>query len=191
MLRHAPCSLTLDRATSVTADFGPGVTLQVRRDGTGTVDSDPVGIDCGSTCAATFAQGTTVTLTARGGETSSFAGWNKPCSGTGPCTVTLEQNTTLSAVFRPFPVLRVTVTGDEGAGLVTSAPSGMSCSTKCEAAFLSRHHRHADRERHFGPGRRGLGWCVREQSWAHVCGEARPGRHRGERADLRRSRLRK
>ena len=76
-----------------------------------------------------------MTLTARGGEESFFAGWNKPCSGTGPCTVTLRQSTTLSAVFRPFPVLRLTVTGDEGAGLVTSAPSGMSCSTTCEAAF--------------------------------------------------------
>jgi hypothetical protein len=131
----APCTITLDRATSVTADFAPSATLTIRRDGNGTVHSDPAGIDCGATCEVAFAQGTDVTLTAQGGRDSFFAGWNRPCSGTESCRLTLKQNTTVSAVFTQYPTLNLTVTGDKGAGLVTSAPSGISCSASCTAAF--------------------------------------------------------
>jgi len=40
------------------------VTLTVVKTGNGTVTSSPAGINCGTTCSASFARNTTVTLTA-------------------------------------------------------------------------------------------------------------------------------
>ena len=58
----------MDAATAVTATFNllPTFDLTVDKDGTGTgtVTSNPAGIDCGATCTAPFASGSVVTLTA-------------------------------------------------------------------------------------------------------------------------------
>jgi hypothetical protein len=67
--------------------------------GSGTVASAPVGINCGSTCAATFASATAVTLTATAIK-GSFAGFSGGgCSGTGSCTLTPTASTTVTAEF--------------------------------------------------------------------------------------------
>lgn len=67
--------------------------------GSGTVTSSPAGIDCGATCAASFADGTMVTLTATPDPGSTFTGWSGDCSGTGPCTVTMDQDRAVTATF--------------------------------------------------------------------------------------------
>ena len=51
--------------------------------GSGTVTSSPAGINCGSTCSATYNSGTSVTLTAAAASGSTFGGWSGACSGTG------------------------------------------------------------------------------------------------------------
>jgi hypothetical protein len=66
--------------------------------GSGTVTSDPAGIDCGRTCQASFNSGTSVTLTPRAALNSTFAGW----SGDPDCTdgsVTMNANKTCTATF--------------------------------------------------------------------------------------------
>ena len=102
------CVVTLHDAATVTATFDVGdYTLAVIADGegSGTVTSMPDGIDCGSSCAAGFATGTMVTLTATPGTGASFWGWTGGgCSGTGPCTVALTDATAVSATFG-FPSL--------------------------------------------------------------------------------------
>lgn len=68
--------------------------------GSGTVTSSPSGINCGSTCSASYASGIIVTLTAAASSDSSFAGWSGGgCSGTGTCTVAMNSSQTVTATF--------------------------------------------------------------------------------------------
>jgi hypothetical protein len=87
--------------SSVTATFNLRRTLTVSKSGTGggTVTSSPSGINCGSTCSAQFTQGTIVTLTASPDANSYFAGWSGACSGTGSCSVTMDANKSVTAMF--------------------------------------------------------------------------------------------
>lgn len=147
----APCQLTIDQPRSVTATFVPAFTLTVlvAGGGSGMVISAPGGIACGSTsgtsagnCAASYASGTSVVLTAQGTAGSIFAGWTgEGCSGTAPCQVTLSQARTVTARFVPTFPLDVQVTGP-GAGTIVSLPAGISCgraggvtSGTCSALF--------------------------------------------------------
>ena len=88
-------SLSLDESRTVTArftDLRVEHTLDVQRtgDGSGTVTSEPAGIDCGGTCEATLAAGTQVTLRAVAEGGSHFDGWTGDCSGTDACVVALD-----------------------------------------------------------------------------------------------------
>jgi glucose/arabinose dehydrogenase len=132
-----PCAITVAAATTVTATFTvPTVTLTVSRTGTGggTITSAPSGIGCPVTCVASYAQGTRVTLTAQADVGSTFGGWSGAgCSGTGPCVVTLDASTTVTASFtQQFFNLTVTASGP---GTVTSNPAGITCGTACVAGF--------------------------------------------------------
>ena len=69
--------------------------------GKATVTSNPAGINCGNTCAATFNGGTGVTLTAVPFSNSVFAGWSGACSGTSPtCAVTMDASKGVAATFK-------------------------------------------------------------------------------------------
>jgi len=79
-------------------------TLTVNKSGTGsgTVTSNPTGINCGSICSYTYAYNTVVTLTAVPTLPSTFGGWSgASCSGTGTCTVTMNVAKTVTATFNP------------------------------------------------------------------------------------------
>ena len=83
----------------------PGPTLTVTRAGagTGTVASNPAGINCGTACAASFPSGTSVTLTATAAGGSTFAGWSGACTGTGGCTVSMTQARSVTVTFNSSP----------------------------------------------------------------------------------------
>jgi cyclophilin family peptidyl-prolyl cis-trans isomerase len=57
--------------------------------GTGTVVSDPPGIDCGATCTFSQLQGPTFSIKAIPGKNSVFGGWRGDCTG-GRRTITLD-----------------------------------------------------------------------------------------------------
>jgi VWFA-related protein len=114
-------------------------TLTVDKLGTGggTVTSNPAGIDCGTTCSATFGAGDTVKLTAAPDPSSTFAGWSGACSGTGDCTVTMNRDLTVTATFDlPTQTHTLTINKDgTGDGIVTSDPQGIDCDPDCSEAF--------------------------------------------------------
>ncbi len=100
-------------------------TLTVAPAGNGLVTGTPGSIKCPGTCAATVAPGTAITLTAKAGSGSTFAGWAGPCEGAqDTCTVTLRSDATLDATFVPAFTLSI---GRSGKGTVTSQPAGISC----------------------------------------------------------------
>ena len=88
------CTVAMNASQSVTATFdavAQQLSVTVQGTGSGTVTSSPGGISCPSTCNATFAPGTVVTLTATPDPPSTFAGWSGDCSGTDPtCIVTMN-----------------------------------------------------------------------------------------------------
>ena len=95
------CTLVLNQTTSVAATFGSaGVALSVSASGSGsgTIVSNPPGINCAS-CSASFASGTAVTLTADPVSGSNFGGWSGACSGTGSCAITLSSAASVTASF--------------------------------------------------------------------------------------------
>ncbi|MFA5386685.1 MAG: hypothetical protein WC297_03410, partial [Candidatus Paceibacterota bacterium] len=98
--------ITPDAIASRTNTTGGGETTQYTLttsktgDGTGTVTSNPSGINCGSTCSYDFDDNTEVTLTAEATEGSTFTAWSgEGCSGTGTCVVTMSEAMGVTANF--------------------------------------------------------------------------------------------
>ena len=88
--------------------------------GDGTVTSSPVGIDCGSICAAAFDAGSTVILTATPDGESGFLGW----SGDADCAdgeVTMAGDVECTATFGPQEIF--------ADGFETGDPSKWSAAT--------------------------------------------------------------
>ena len=77
----------------------PQYTLSVTVNGPGSVTSSPAGINCPSTCTASYDDGTTVTLTATADNQATFVGWSGACTGTGNCDVTMDANKSVTATF--------------------------------------------------------------------------------------------
>ena len=114
--------------------------LSVTKVGSGTVTSNPAGINCGATCSAAFNSGTVVSLTAAPAAGSAFAGWSGACTGTGTCQVTMNAAANVIATFNTSSgntySLTVTKKGS-GSGRVTSSPAGIDCGSLCAGNFTA------------------------------------------------------
>lgn len=89
-------------STTVTVVVTAGQLLTVNKAGTGsgTVTSNPAGIDCGNTCSAGFTPNTVVTLTATPAAGSLFSGWSGACTGSAnTCPVTMDAAKNVTATF--------------------------------------------------------------------------------------------
>src|SRR5262249_22222149 len=108
--------------------------LSIRRSGTGsgTVTSSPSGISCGGTCSAPFTYWTTVALSAKPAEGSTFDGWENACNGSS-CSVRMSLDRVVVARFNLIPVsFSVSKSGE---GSVTSTPTGIDCGATCSVSF--------------------------------------------------------
>ena len=135
------CTVTMNDDKIVKAAFNTiTYTLTVTKSGSGagTVSSAPAGINCGTTCAASFASGTVVSLTPSANAGSAFNGWSGACSGTGACQVTMTAAKSVTANFGIKTTQTLTVSkAGTGSGTVTSSPSGISCGATCSAEFAN------------------------------------------------------
>jgi len=95
-------TVTVDNPNDPNCPSGstPSVTLSVIVMGNGTVTSSPAGINCPGSCAASFPQNTSVTLTPAPAGGGSFGGWqNCPVTSGNSCIVTLTANESVTATF--------------------------------------------------------------------------------------------
>jgi hypothetical protein len=129
------CTVAMNAAESVTATFVQNVVLSVTVTGSGTVTSSPTGISCPSTCSASYAQGTQVTLTPAPADGWGFNGWSGACSGFDNCVVTMSAAQSVTATFAQSQyTLNVSIAGN---GTVTSSPTGVSCPSACTMNYSS------------------------------------------------------
>lgn len=126
-------------STSLTARGTARLSVSIAGAGSGSVSSNPVGIQCasGSTTGCTFDfAATSVILTPAPAGNSTFDGWSGGgCSGTGTCTVSLSTAQSVTATFslRRYTVT-VTKTGlGSSNGRVTSVSGGINCGSTCSA----------------------------------------------------------
>jgi len=126
-----PCIAIIDHARNVGAVFGQSLNVVKAGTGIGTVTTDIGGFACDPACSGGVVQidtGASVTLTATPDVGCSFAGWSGDgCSGTAPCTLTMDQARTVTASFsRDTYRLTVTPTGG-GSGSITLTPPDLNC----------------------------------------------------------------
>ena len=132
------CALTVGGASTVTAVFSKTHwPLTVTKTGSGTVASDPAGINCGTVCTAQMPVEASVTLSATPAAGYYLVGWGGACSGNASsCTVTMSAARTVTASFALIThALSVTPSGN-GVGTVSSLPAGIACGTTCSKAFV-------------------------------------------------------
>lgn len=105
----ATTTVTLDGHKSCTANFKKKVhrlTVEKTTMGScgasGSVTSDPTGIECGSACSAEFVCGETVNLEAKGEKgVTLFSSWGGDCSGTGEgVDITMDGDKSCVAKFK-------------------------------------------------------------------------------------------
>jgi hypothetical protein len=97
--------------------------------GEGKITSAPAGIDCGSVCAASFSQGTLISLTAQPAAGSAFHAWGGSCSGSAAtCQVPVGAATKVTASFDP---VRLTVVASGSGGWITSSGEGSADGIDC------------------------------------------------------------
>ena len=120
------------------------LSVQTGGSGTGTVTSDPAGIDCGTVCQADYDPDTSVTLTATpAADASPEVAWTGCASNPTPttCAVTMDQDKIVGATFAAAGSKTLSVS-KEGNGSVssTSTPTQatqISCSTTCASTTAS------------------------------------------------------
>lgn len=100
----------------------------------GTIVSNPAGINCGIDCSETYPLGQIVLLTPKPAANSKFKAW----TGHADCSdgsVTMDASKTCTATFTLNTIsLAVSKAGN---GTVASTPSGVNCGTACSFNFVA------------------------------------------------------
>lgn len=108
-------------------------TLNVSKNGSGSISSSPSGINCGSTCSSSYASGTQVSLYATPASGYTFNSWSGDCSGTGTCAITMGSDKFVTANFtldnrRTLSIAKI----GTGEGTVTRSGGTLNCGSTCQ-----------------------------------------------------------
>ncbi len=132
------CVVTMSQARAVTANFGaPASAFQLSvasSGGTGNGTVTGGAINCSltaaataGTCSASVASGNTVVLTATPAANHTFDGWGGACTGTGACSVLMNQVRNVTATFTAPVLFALNVTSGGGTGNGSVTASGINC----------------------------------------------------------------
>jgi len=113
----------------------PIYTLSVYKIGNGTVTGSDSYINCGNVCSYNYVSGAQVTLTATPSSGWVFGNWSG-CDqvNNNVCTVTMNNNRTVTPTFTPTYQLTVSKTGN---GTVTSGDGYINCGGTCSHTYTS------------------------------------------------------
>jgi len=150
---HAPGTSNLLECVKICLcqESVPIHTLSVAKLGTGsgTITSNPAGINCGNTCSATYQQDTSVTLTATPDNNSTFVSWSGACTGTSTtCTVAMDSNKSVTAAFdqithalsvNSLPVTGISITSATGHSGTTNYTKTVEEGTSVSLTAPSNH----------------------------------------------------
>jgi len=94
--------------------------------------TSPSVIDCPGDCSEFYPKlkNTVVNLTAIPKSGFIFQEWSGACSGSGPCSVTMDKDKTVTALFRKAQIFSLSV-NTAGSGSGTTQISGTPCGTNC------------------------------------------------------------
>jgi uncharacterized repeat protein (TIGR02543 family) len=135
------CTVTINAATTVTATFDlvqRTLTVKPQGGGTGTVTSNPAGINCGADCDELYTDGQTVMLTPTPSVGSTFTGWTgcDMVMGT-TCIVNMNADKTVAPDFGVASFTLTVNRNNTNAGDVFSTTdTGIDCGTgACSASY--------------------------------------------------------
>jgi hypothetical protein len=139
----AAVTLTIPAAAPAAEPQG---SISVTLAGSGRVQSNPAGIDCGSGCTAAFPLGSAVHLSATPAAGFYLAGWSGGCvGGAQSCEATADEDTRVQAKFAagsaPTPIVQALTVSFSGEGRVTSSAQGViDCGSNCWTSFSGGGH---------------------------------------------------
>jgi Divergent InlB B-repeat domain/PASTA domain len=129
-------ALSLALALPATALANQTLTVEKAGPGSGTLSSEPAGIECGATCNFSFPDSTPVTITATPGANSAAATWTGcDAVAAGKCEVTMSAAKSVKATFALVKRKLTIFTAGPGTGTVKSSPGGIECGGTCEAEY--------------------------------------------------------
>lgn len=106
---------------------GPATyTLSVDPPTSGSVQSDPPGIDCGSDCSEPYPAGTVVSLTPTPDSGMVFDHWTGDCSGSGACTLTMDGPRHVGLAFGVMPPGGIVPLGEFGSPFAGDGEAAMA-----------------------------------------------------------------
>ncbi len=121
--------------TSTVAVSEARYTLTFRKagEGSGSVSSDPEGINCGTSCnaaSARYSEGTAVTLKATAAGGSFFTGWRGACTGRSDCVIRGSGDASVIATFEVAPVVALVEVAPQAAELPLGSETFFSAEVK-------------------------------------------------------------
>ena len=130
------CVFSMSQNRNVRANFTANeYTLTTNVIGSGSISSNPAGINCESDCTQDYTNNTSVTLTATPLAGFNFAGWSGDCSGTGSCVVSMTQDRNVTATFSAIEFTLTTAV--IGSGSISSNPAGINCESDCTQDYTN------------------------------------------------------
>lgn len=116
-------------------ESGPGVLVERQGDGSGSVSSQPAGVDCGSMCLSYFPDGTQVNLNAQPTAHSEFLSWGGDCSGQSSCLLTVDSPKVVQADFLATEWPLDLAKSGNGSGEIEINPDDGYCGDACTRYF--------------------------------------------------------
>ena len=136
-----PDRVEFDNVLIMALDSGETYALTVDKTGDGTVTAIPPGVNCGTSCSASYPKGTSVTLTATPASGYDFAYYTGGCSSANPvCSLILTTDRKVAARFvskksKKLNLVVAKTKTNKGDGTVTSTDGRVTCGTDCRESY--------------------------------------------------------